>query len=426
MRVPLRLQTQIQPTHGEPLAVPSCMPTQTPPRSSARSAGLRYVSDTDPGIVRVRVGRGFRYRDARGRRVTNAATLARIRSLVIPPAWERVWICSSPYGHVQATGRDARGRKQYRYHPRWAETRDESKYGRLLAFGRALAGIRRRTARDLGAQPLSRARVLATVVRLLETTSIRVGNEEYARANGSYGLTTMQDRHVTVRGSRIRFRFRAKSGVLQTIDLEDARLAHSVKHCQDLPGQTLFQYVDETGRRASVGSSDVNAYLREITGEDFTAKDFRTWAGTVMAACALRAIAARESADTPTERLRKRHLVEAIDEVASRLGNTRAVSRRCYVHPRVLEAYMQGRTIASATSAAAGAGSRRQRLSADERAVLALLVSPSPRAASGRGVSARRAPAPRRSSATGSPARRASRARRARRRTRAARAARLR
>jgi DNA topoisomerase I len=415
------------------LAVPSCVPTQTTPTSSARSAGLRYVSDTDPGIVRVRVGKGFRYRDARGRRVTNTATLARIRGLVIPPAWERVWICTSPRGHIQVTGRDARGRKQYRYHPRWTETRDDSKYGRLVAFARALPVIRRRTARDLKAPPLSRMRVLATVVRLLETTSIRVGNEEYARANGSYGLTTLQDRHVTVKGSKIRFRFRAKSGVLQTIDLDNAALAHSVKKCQDLPGQTLFQYLDDAGRRASVGSADVNAYLRDVTGDEFTAKDFRTWAGTVIAACALRAIALREPADTPNERARKRHLVEAIDEVATRLGNTRAVSRRCYVHPQVLAAYMKGRTI-SGSATVTGGTAPRSRLGADERAVLTLLTSASRGSslsssrggASARASSHRLARAPRRSNATASAARRASRGSRARHRSRAARGARLR
>lgn len=345
--------------------------------SVARSAGLRYVSDDDPGIVRVRVGKGFAYRDPRGRRITSQATLARIRSLVIPPAWERVWICPSPHGHIQATGRDARGRKQYRYHPRWTETRDESKYHRLLAFGSALPGIRRRTARDLSAAPLSRTRVLATVVRLLETTAIRIGNEEYARTNGSYGLTTMLDRHVTVRGSKLRFRFRAKSGVLQTVDLESPRLAATVRRCQDLPGQQLFQYLDDSGQRAAVTSSDVNDYLREIAGQEFTAKDFRTWTGTVMAACALREIAAREPAESAPERLRKRQVVEAIDEVAERLGNTRAVSRRCYVHPQVLDAYMGGRTIATSVKA----GRSRAGLNADERAVLALLARASKRAA---------------------------------------------
>jgi DNA topoisomerase-1 len=351
----------------------------TPPAKSARAAGLRYVTDDGPGIVRVRSGSGFSYRTARGRRVVDRRTLARIRALAIPPAWRHVWICPSPNGHVQATGRDARGRKQYRYHPRWTATRDEAKYGRLIAFGRALPAIRRRARRDRSARPLSRARVLATVLTLLETTCIRVGNEEYARTNGSYGLTTLQDRHVTVRGAAMRFRFRAKSGVFQTIDLEDRALAETVRRCQELPGQTLFQYLDESGHRASVGSADVNAYLREITGAEFSAKDFRTWAGTVMAARALRDIGAEgggaEGGDerAPSERARQRDIVAAIDRVAERLGNTRAVSRRCYVHPGVLDAYLDGRTIAAAD---ARNGDRRpgpSRLTAEERAVLALL-----------------------------------------------------
>jgi DNA topoisomerase I len=346
----------------------------TPPAKSARAAGLRYVSDEGPGIVRVRSGSGFSYRTARGRRVVDRRTLARIRALAIPPAWRDVWICPSPNGHVQATGRDARGRKQYRYHPRWTATRDEAKYGRLVAFGRALPAIRRRARRDRSARPLSRARVLATVLTLLETTCIRIGNDEYARTNGSYGLTTLQDRHVTVRGAAMRFRFRAKSGVFQTVDLEDRALAETVRRCQDLPGQTLFQYLDEAGHRASVGSVDVNAYLREITGEEFTAKDFRTWAGTVMAARALGEIGAEGEDDaTPSERARKRDIIAAIDRVAERLGNTRAVSRRCYVHPGVLDAYLEGQTIGASRTANGDKRPGPSTLTAEERAVLALL-----------------------------------------------------
>ena len=330
----------------------------------ARQARLRYVSDDTPGFSRAKAGKGFAYRDVRGRIIRDARTLARIRSLVIPPAWTDVWICPSTHGHIQATGRDARGRKQYRYHPRWTAVRDDAKYGRLEAFGRALPAIRRRTSRDLQAPPLSRHRILATVVRLLETTCIRVGNEEYARANGSYGLTTLQDRHVEIRGSRLRFRFRAKSGVFQTLDLEDARLARIVKTCQDLPGQTLFQYVDASGRRSKVGSADVNGYVREIAGRSFTAKDFRTWAGTVQAACALRDV---EPASSVTAR--KKQVVAVIDAVAARLGNTRAVCRRCYIHPGVIDLFLDGHPVPPAGPRAAIAG-----LSANEQTVMRLLA----------------------------------------------------
>jgi DNA topoisomerase-1 len=335
------------------------------PVRHARAAGLRYVTDQSPGIRRLKVGKGTTYRDARGRPVRDRATLDRIRSLVIPPAWTDVWICPSPHGHIQATGRDARGRKQYRYHPRWTAVRDEAKYDRLEAFGRALPGLRRRARRDLLAPPLSRRRVLATVLSLLESTCIRVGNDEYARANGSYGLTTLQDRHVEIRGPRLRFRFRAKSGVLQTIDLHDAQLARRVKGCQDLPGQTLFQYLDESGRRMKLGSGDVNAYVREITGRSFTAKDFRTWAGTVDAACALAELSPAESATA-----RKRQVVAAIDTVAARLGNTRAVCRRCYIHPAILDTFLEGQGVGGGTAARAVVAG----LSAAEVVVLNLLA----------------------------------------------------
>ncbi len=331
---------------------------------SAKYAGLRYVTDEGPGIARQRAGRGVRYVDARGRLVKDPRILARIRALAVPPAWRDVWICPDPNGHLQATGRDARGRKQYRYHPRWTAVRHEVKYGRMLAFARALPVIRRQVARDLKQPPLSRARVLATVVSLLEKTLIRVGNDEYARANRSYGLTTLEDRHVRVRGSRVRFTFRAKSGIYQTIELEDATLARSVKRCQDLPGQVLFQYLDADGVRQTVGSADVNAYLREISGEDFTAKDFRTWAGTVLAAAAL-----RDCAQQHSQTARRKQVVAAIGTVAARLGNTPAVCRQCYVHPAVLEAYLDGVTIE-----ANGRRLREARLSADEAAALALLT----------------------------------------------------
>jgi len=335
---------------------------------SARAAGLRYSTDTSPGLGRRRAGAGFVYHDAKGRRVRDAKTLARIRALAIPPAWTDVWIAPHQSGHIQATGRDARGRKQYRYHPRWAQTRDETKYDRVLAFARALPAIRRRTRRDLAGPPLSRSRVLATVVRLLETTLIRVGNEEYARANGSFGLTTLEDRHATVRGGTIRFRFRAKSGVFQTVDLTDVSLARSVKRCQDLPGQTLFQYLDDQGRRERLTSTDVNEYLREIAGDDFTAKDFRTWLGTVHAATLLLGMVTAGSTAG-----RKRQVRQAIDQVAQRLGNTRAVCRRCYVHPLVVDTFLD-----VGMRRNGGSSSPQQTirgLTADEVAVLALLKS---------------------------------------------------
>jgi DNA topoisomerase-1 len=273
---------------------------------------------------------------ARGKPVS-ARDRARIRSLVIPPAWTNVWICPDPRGHLQATGRDARGRKQYRYHPRWREVRDENKYGRLADFGRALPAIRRRIQRDLRQQGLPREKVLAAVVKLLETTFIRVGNEEYARQNHSYGLTTMRDAHVRVSGSKVRFLFRGKSGVQHQLELADRRLARIVKECRDLPGQQLFQYLDARGNVVDVGSADVNTYLKDITGTDFTSKDFRTWAGTVLAATLL-----CESERPASVTAGKKAVVRAIDEVAERLGNTRAVCRKCYVHPAVIDAYLDG------------------------------------------------------------------------------------
>jgi DNA topoisomerase I len=338
------------------------------PVASARAAGLRYVVDDKPGLTRHKRGKGFVYRGPDGKAVKDAATLARIRSLAIPPAYTDVWICPSENGHLQATGRDARGRKQYRYHPRWREVRDEVKYGRMLAFGAALPVIRKRTNSDLQATGLPRTKVLAALVQLLEKTLIRVGNEEYARTNKSFGLTTMKDRHVEVNGSTVIFEFRAKSGIQATIDLREPRLAKTVKKCQDLPGQTLFQYVDEDDQQQSVDSGDVNDYLREITGQDFTAKDFRTWAGTVLAACAL-----REFEEFTSETQAKKNIVEAIESVARKLGNTKAVCRKCYVHPAVLDAYLDGTTIDVIMKQASRLLRKFNGLSREEVAVLALL-----------------------------------------------------
>jgi DNA topoisomerase I len=308
--------------------------------AAAKSAGLRYVNDDDPGISRARAGKGFRYINANRRTVTDPTTLARIKRLAIPPAWTEVWICAREDGHIQATGRDARGRKQYRYHPDWRAVRDDTKYERMIAFGRALSRIRRRVARDLKQRGLGREKVLATMVRLLETTLVRVGNEEYARTNGSIGLSTMRDKHVEVRGGTVDFKFRGKSGKRHHIALHDPHLASVVRRVQELPGQKLFQYVDEAGEQQEIKSDDVNDYLREIAGEEFSAKDFRTWAGTVLAAIALRQF---EQFDTKAEA--KKNVVAAIDRVARRLGNTPAVCRKCYIHPVILDSYLDGATV---------------------------------------------------------------------------------
>jgi DNA topoisomerase-1 len=269
-------------------------------------------------------------------------TLGRIKSLAIPPAWTSVWICPLPNGHLQATGRDAKGRKQSRYHPRWREVRDETKYERMMIFGQALPLIRERVAHDLGLPGLPRDKVLATIVRLLETTFIRVGNEEYARENHSYGLTTMRGRHVQVEGSKVKFKFKGKSGVSHTIDVSDRRLASIVKRCQDLPGYELFQYLDSEGEPHTIDSADVNEYLREITRQDFTAKDFRTWAGTVLACMMLQEF---EAFDSDTQA--KKNIVRAVESVAERLGNTPSVCRKCYVHPAVIDCYMSGTMVAT-------------------------------------------------------------------------------
>jgi DNA topoisomerase-1 len=313
----------------------------TDPVKSAKAAGLRYVNG-GPGICRRRVGTGFLYIGPDGRRVTDSDELRRIRSLVIPPAWRDVWICPQAHGHVQAVGHDARGRKQYRYHPRWRAVRDETKYTRMLAFGAALPKIRRRIERDLSRPGLPREKILATAVRLLETTFMRMGNEAYARANGSFGLTTLRSHHVDVSGATLRFAFRGKVGKTVSVDVTDRRLARIVRRCQELPGQELFQYVDGDGARQTIDSADVNAYLKEISGEEFTAKDFRTWSGTVLAALALQEF---ESFDSKTQA--KRNILRAIESVARQLGNTPAICRKSYVHPAVIDSYLDGLVLSS-------------------------------------------------------------------------------
>ncbi|KAB8145143.1 DNA topoisomerase IB [Chloroflexia bacterium SDU3-3] len=310
------------------------------PQQAASEAGLRYVSDRRPGIRRERRGEAFVYLDTRGRPIDDERTLDRIRRLAIPPAYTDVWICPTANGHIQATGRDARGRKQYRYHPRWRAARDETKFERMLAFGQALPHIRERVASDMALPGLPRAKVLATVVRLLELTLIRVGNDEYARSNKSYGLTTMRDKHVQIEGAQVRFSFKGKSGVRHEISVRDRRLAQIVRRSRDLPGYELFQYVDEQGQRHDVTSDDVNAYLQEITGEHFTAKDFRTWAGTVLCTVALGELGPAER-----EPEAKRHVAQAVERVARQLGNTASVCRKSYIHPEVISAYLDGTLI---------------------------------------------------------------------------------
>lgn len=308
------------------------------PAEAAQEAGLVYTTDQEPGIRRVRKGKGFAYVGPDDKPMTDASTLDRIRALAIPPAWKEVWISTRPRGHLQATGRDARGRKQHRYHPRWREIRDANKFDRMITFARVLPRIRRRVARDLRREDLPREKVVATIVRLLETTFARIGNAEYARQNGSFGLTTLRDRHVDVRGSKVRFLFKGKSGREVSVGVTDRRVAAVIKRCEELPGQLLFQYVDAGGERRAVTSDDVNQYLREASDEDVTAKDFRTWAGTVLAARALREIGGFDS-----ESEAKRNVIEAIDVVARKLGHTRAVCRKSYVHPDVIATYMGDR-----------------------------------------------------------------------------------
>jgi DNA topoisomerase-1 len=328
------------------------------PSEAAKAAALRYVSDAGPGIRRKRSGTGFSYRAADGSPVRDKATLARIRSLAVPPAWREVWICPTAEGHLQATGRDARGRKQYRYHPRWRLVRDETKYERMQVFGATLPRIRSRLRRDLALPGLPRDKVLATIVRLLETSRIRVGNEEYARNNKSFGLTTLRNRHVEIEGATLRFRFQGKSGKSHTVDVSDRRLARLVERCRDLPGQDLFQYLDDAGEPQPIDSGAVNDYLRSISGQDFTAKDFRTWAGTLLAARLL-------SEPQPG-------LAEAAAEVARQLGNTPAITRKCYIHPAVLAAH-QNRGLFELWAGLAASRPARRGLSKEESVLLAFL-----------------------------------------------------
>lgn len=314
-----------------------------PPIGPAASAdlprvppGLRYVDDSNPGIARRLLRGRFVYFTPDGKRLRDAQEIARIDALAIPPAYTDVWICPDPRGHIQATGRDARGRKQYRYHARWREVRDATKYERMLAFGEALPAIRARIERDLALPGMPRDKVLATIIKLMDETAIRVGNTQYVRDNGSYGLTTLRNRHAQVRGNRIRLRFRGKSGVQHDVTVQHPRIARIVRRCIDLPGQELFQYEGEEGELHAIGSADVNAYLQQTVAADFTAKDFRTWAGSAHALAQLRELHWESATEA------KRHVVAAIAEVSHRLGNTPAVCRRCYVHPAILDAYLAG------------------------------------------------------------------------------------
>lgn len=330
------VQSTSQSTAGEETGSTPCDDIDNPVQA-AKSAGLRYVSDTSPGIRRKRVGKHFSYIGLDGRPIHDAEELRRIRSLGIPPAWTNVWICPKPNGHIQATGRDAKGRKQYRYHPRWREVRDETKYNRMIEFAEALPTIRSRVAHDLKLPGLPHEKVLAAVVWLLDTTAIRVGNQEYARENKSFGLTTLRSRHVDIAGSKIHFHFRGKGGKEHSVTVQNRQLARIVKRCQDLPGHELFQYFDDDGNRYTVESADVNAYLRNISGHDFTAKDFRTWAGTVFATNALRELGTFE-----TQTQAKKNIGQAIEVAAAHLGNTKTICRKCYVHPGVVDAYLEG------------------------------------------------------------------------------------
>jgi DNA topoisomerase-1 len=333
----VELNTQEKAFDAALKGAPAAFQTALDPMAAAKLAKLRHVSDDMPGITRHKAQNGFDYRFPDGELVGDIETLKRIRSLVIPPAWTAVWICPYPNGHIQATGRDKRGRKQYRYHPRWREVRDESKYGKMLIFSRVLPVIRERVDADLRRRGLSRERVLAAVVRLMEATLFRIGNSEYARTNKSYGLTTLRDQHVAIEGDRIHLSFRGKGGIRHETDINDRRLARIIRDCRDLPGYELFQYLDEEGNRHTIDSADVNDYLREISGEEITAKDFRTWAATNLAALAL-----QEFEMFDTEAKKKHAVVRAVERVAKHLGNTPAICRRCYVHPAIFEGYLDG------------------------------------------------------------------------------------
>ncbi|MBA3534377.1 MAG: DNA topoisomerase IB [Ardenticatenales bacterium] len=338
------------------------------PEESARAAGLSHVSDEMPGIRRRRQGRGFSYVAPDGTRIADPVRRAALEALAIPPAWTEVWICPDPDGHIQATGRDEKGRKQYRYHPRWQAVRAEAKFERMLAFCEVLPVLRQRVEVDLKRPGLPREKVLACVVRLLETTLIRVGNREYAKNNKHYGLTTMHDRHVEVEGSTIHFSFRGKSGKRHTIHIKDKRLAAIVHACQELPGYELFQYYDETGQCRSIDSGMVNDYLREATGQDITAKDFRTWAGTVTAALVLEACDALES-----EQMRRQAIAQVVEQVAEQLGNTPTICRQYYIHPRVLDGYLDGTLLNALAALATQEAETLAGLHPDEARVVVLL-----------------------------------------------------
>jgi DNA topoisomerase-1 len=338
------------------------------PIAAAKAAQLRHVSDDSPGITRHKARHGFDYRDFHGDLISDVETLGRIKSLAIPPAWTAVWICPSANGHIQATGRDARGRKQYRYHPRWRQTRDETKFGRMVLFSRALPRIRARVEADLRRQGLPREKVLATLVRLLELTLFRIGNAEYSKTNKSFGLTTLRDRHAVIEGDEIRLSFRGKHGIRHEGRLTDRRLARIVKNCRDLPGYELFQYLDADGNRHAVDSADVNQYLREASGEDITAKDFRTWAGTQLAAMALQELAGLDG------EIKKSAVVRAVEEVARHLGNTAAVCRKCYIHPAIFEGYLDGTLLKTLAERSRAYLARNiEGMSAEEAAVAAFL-----------------------------------------------------
>jgi DNA topoisomerase-1 len=353
---------------SEDLPPESTVPNADPP-AAAKAAGLRYVNDSKPGIRREGAPGSFHYVDAKGEPLEDDDTLRRIKSLAIPPAWTDVWICPQATGHLQATGRDARGRKQYRYHSKWREVRDDVKYERMIKFGKALPAIRSEIDRALSLPGLPREKVLATIVYLLETTMMRVGNEEYARENKSFGITTLRNRHVRIDGSDVQFRFRGKSGVYHDVKVHDRRLARIIQRSRDLPGQELFEYVDDDGETRTVDSSDVNDYLRQVTGEDYTAKDFRTWAGTVLAAVALREF---DQFDSQTQA--KKNVAQAIQSVAEKLRNTPSVCRKCYVHPAILEAYLDGTTLQVLGERAAGdLATSLHDLQPEEAAVLAML-----------------------------------------------------
>jgi len=339
------------------------------PKEAALAAGLRYVSDQAPGISRRRKGANFIYYNKEQKIIKDAAELKRLRSLAIPPAWKNVWICARSNGHLQATGFDVKGRKQYKYHPKWREVRDEAKFERLLSFGEFLPKIRARVDEDMRRPDLSREKVLATIVRLLEISLIRIGNEEYAKENQSFGLTTMRNRHAKIEKSTVRFRFRGKSGKQHSVEVSDRRVTRIVEKCQDLPGQHLFEYEEDNGDISSIGSEDVNDYLQKIAGQPFTAKDFRTWAGTVLAAVAL-----GKMEEVDVETVRKKNVITAIEAVAGLLGNTVTICRKCYIHPAIPTGYLNGTLAQNLRIKADSALARHlHKLKPEEAAVMTML-----------------------------------------------------